>query len=279
MTRVFRGILLAAGILVATAGLANAQAIGSIFGKVTDPSGGVLPGVTVTVTRPGPAASVDRDHLGQRNVSVPQRADRHVYRDVRVERLQEGRPLERGHHDQLQRPDRSEDGDRAGVRRNDGHRRGARRRHQEDHHRRDVHQGHPREHPDGARPVADHQHDAGRAGRPQRRRLRVRPAGRSVRVRHRPNVQWNLEGGSITDLSSNSSPSYFNFDSFEQIQVTDGRRRRLRAVLGSLDQPGHQERQQRVQGHRGRDVRERRDADQQRDARAVLRRVERIALW
>ena len=35
-------------------------------------------------------------------------------------------------------------------------------------------------------------------------------------------VQWNLEGGSITDLSSNSSPGYFNFDSFEQIQVTNG---------------------------------------------------------
>ena len=35
-------------------------------------------------------------------------------------------------------------------------------------------------------------------------------------------MQWNLEGGSITDLSSNSSPSYFNFDSFEQIQVTTG---------------------------------------------------------
>ena len=52
MTRVFRGILLAAGILVATAGLANAQAIGSIFGKVTDASGGVLPGVTVTVSGP-----------------------------------------------------------------------------------------------------------------------------------------------------------------------------------------------------------------------------------
>src|SRR5580765_7618371 len=52
MTRVYRGILLAAGILVASAGSANAQAIGSIFGKVTDPSGGVLPGVTVTVTGP-----------------------------------------------------------------------------------------------------------------------------------------------------------------------------------------------------------------------------------
>lgn len=36
------------------------------------------------------------------------------------------------------------------------------------------------------------------------------------------NVQWNLDGGSITDLSSNSSPMYYNFDSFDQIQVTNG---------------------------------------------------------
>jgi hypothetical protein len=35
-------------------------------------------------------------------------------------------------------------------------------------------------------------------------------------------VQWNLEGGSITDLSSNSSSIYYNFDSFEQIQVVTG---------------------------------------------------------
>ena len=59
------------------------------------------------------------------------------------------------------------------------------RRHQEDHHRRDVHDGHPREHPDRARPVADHQHDARRAGRPQRRRLVVGPAGRLSLARHR----------------------------------------------------------------------------------------------
>jgi hypothetical protein len=32
-------------------------------------------------------------------------------------------------------------------------------------------------------------------------------------------VQWNLEGGNITDMSSNSSPAYFNFDSFQEIQV------------------------------------------------------------
>src|SRR4029453_6634127 len=36
------------------------------------------------------------------------------------------------------------------------------------------------------------------------------------------NGQGNRGGGSITDLSSNSSPAYFNFDSFEQIQVVTG---------------------------------------------------------
>jgi hypothetical protein len=36
------------------------------------------------------------------------------------------------------------------------------------------------------------------------------------------NVQWNLEGGNITDMSSNSSPAYFNFDSFQEIQVITG---------------------------------------------------------
>jgi Carboxypeptidase regulatory-like domain len=32
-------------------------------------------------------------------------------------------------------------------------------------------------------------------------------------------VQWNLEGGTITDMSANASPLYFNFDSIQEIQV------------------------------------------------------------
>src|ERR1044072_4074175 len=36
------------------------------------------------------------------------------------------------------------------------------------------------------------------------------------------NVQWNLEGGSITDLSLDCSPSYFKFDYFFEIQVPNG---------------------------------------------------------
>src|SRR4029078_5579799 len=35
-------------------------------------------------------------------------------------------------------------------------------------------------------------------------------------------LQWNLGGWSVTDPLSNSSPSYFNFDSFDQIQVVTG---------------------------------------------------------
>src|SRR5579864_854029 len=35
-------------------------------------------------------------------------------------------------------------------------------------------------------------------------------------------VQWNLEGGNITDMAAGSSPTYFNFDSFQEIQVITG---------------------------------------------------------
>ena len=34
------------------------------------------------------------------------------------------------------------------------------------------------------------------------------------------NQQWNLDGATITDMASASSPGYFDFDSFEEIQIT-----------------------------------------------------------
>ncbi|HXG87612.1 MAG TPA: carboxypeptidase-like regulatory domain-containing protein [Vicinamibacterales bacterium] len=34
------------------------------------------------------------------------------------------------------------------------------------------------------------------------------------------NQQWNLDGGTITDMASGSSPTYFDFDSFDEIQIT-----------------------------------------------------------
>src|SRR5688572_11697286 len=53
MTRCLGRVLLCAVILAAWAAPAYAQGVGSIFGKVTDGSGSVLPGVTVTVTGTG----------------------------------------------------------------------------------------------------------------------------------------------------------------------------------------------------------------------------------
>src|SRR5262245_51968580 len=50
MMRRLRASLLIASVLALLPAAAHAQAIGTIFGKVTDPSGAVLPGVTVTVT-------------------------------------------------------------------------------------------------------------------------------------------------------------------------------------------------------------------------------------
>ena len=74
MTRGFRAFLLAAGLLAAWVAPAHAQAIGSIFGKVTDSSGGVLPGVTVTVTGPSlqaPLVAVTSENGTYQFPSVP----------------------------------------------------------------------------------------------------------------------------------------------------------------------------------------------------------------
>jgi hypothetical protein len=34
------------------------------------------------------------------------------------------------------------------------------------------------------------------------------------------NQQWNLDGATITDMAAGSSPTYYDFDSFEEIQIT-----------------------------------------------------------
>ena len=74
MMRGFRGALLTAALLAVSAGVAHAQAIGTIFGKVTDPSGATLPGVTVTVTGPtlqAPLVTTTQDSGAYQFPSVP----------------------------------------------------------------------------------------------------------------------------------------------------------------------------------------------------------------
>lgn len=36
------------------------------------------------------------------------------------------------------------------------------------------------------------------------------------------NQVWNMDGGGVTDMAADSSPGYYDFDSFEEIQVTTG---------------------------------------------------------
>jgi hypothetical protein len=36
------------------------------------------------------------------------------------------------------------------------------------------------------------------------------------------NQMWNMDGATVTDMAANSSPGYYDFDSFEEIQITTG---------------------------------------------------------
>lgn len=36
------------------------------------------------------------------------------------------------------------------------------------------------------------------------------------------NQQWNVNGATVTDMAANSSPGYYDFDSFEEIQISTG---------------------------------------------------------
>jgi Carboxypeptidase regulatory-like domain len=215
-------VLLCAGVLAAWAVPAHAQAIGSIFGKVTDPSGGVLPGVTVTVAGPAlqqPLVAVTSENGTYQFPSVPigtfsvtfelASFKKAVRQDVNIPtgfNAQIDQKLEIGQM--------SEEVTISAV-----------------------------------SPVVDTKKTSTSAtftaevlekiptARDPWQIINMTPgvqaglnvggsaSGQQVGLNSRgtgANVQWNLEGGSITDLSSNSSPSYFNFDSFSEIQVTNG---------------------------------------------------------
>ena len=221
MNRGFRAMLLAACIL-AWAVPAHAQAIGSIFGKVTDSSGGVLPGVTVTVTGPS---------LQQPLVAVTSESGTYQFPSVPIGTFTVS--FELASFKKAVRPNVViTTGFNAGVDQ-----------------KMEIGQMTEEVTISAAAPVVDTKKTTTGAvftadilekiptARDPWQIINMTPgvqaglnvggssSGQQVGLNSRgtgANVQWNLEGGSITDLSSNSSPSYFNFDSFSEIQVTNG---------------------------------------------------------
>jgi len=222
MNRVLRGALFVAAIMAMTAGSANAQAIGQIFGKATDSSGGVLPGVTVMVEGTGlqqpltqvttasgayqfPVVPIGRytvtfelsgfKKVTRQNVQITSGFNAEINAIMEVGALTEEVTVS------------------------------------------------------AAAPVVDTKKTTTGAtftaeilekipsARDPWQIINMTPgvqaglnvggssSGQQVGLQSRgtgASVQWNLEGGSMTDLSSNSSAMYYNFDSFEQISVTNG---------------------------------------------------------
>jgi Carboxypeptidase regulatory-like domain len=222
MMRGFRGSLLLAGLLTLWAASASAQATGSIFGKVTDDSGAVLPGVTVTVAGPS---------LQQPLVAVTTATGAYQFPSVPIGKFTV--TFEMSGFKKVTRPDVViETGFNAGIDQK-------------------LELGALTEEVtvSGASPIVDLKKTTTGSvftadvlekipsARDPWQIIGMTPgvraglnvggstSGQQVGLNSRgtaANVQWNLEGGSITDLSSNSSPSYFNFDSLEQIQVSNG---------------------------------------------------------
>ena len=223
MTRVFRVCLLMAGLLAGYAGSAYAQGTGSIFGKVSDSSGGVLPGVTVTVTGTGlqqPLVATTSESGSYQFPTVPIGTYTVTFELASFKRAQRVNII-------------ISTGFNAGVDQ-----------------KLEIGQMTEEVTISAASPVVDTKKTTTGAtftaeilekiptARDPWQIVNMTPgvqlsgynvggsaSGQQLTPSVRgssANVQWNLEGGSITDVSSNSSSIYFNFDSLDQIQVTTG---------------------------------------------------------
>ncbi|CAN5835036.1 hypothetical protein BH18ACI5_BH18ACI5_04960 [soil metagenome] len=223
MARTLRSVLLSVAMLAVWAGSAHAQGSGSIFGKVTDSSGGVLPGVTVTVTGTGlqrplvqqTAASGAYQFptvpIGTYTVSFEMSGfKKGVRNDVIIvsgfnagidQKLEIGAMTEEvtvsGESPVVDLKKTTTGGvfnadilEKIPTARD------------------------PWQIVNMAAGVQLSGYNVGGSSSGQQLTPSVRGTS--------SNVSWNVEGGSITDLSSNSSSMYFNFDSFDQIQVTTG---------------------------------------------------------
>src|SRR6478672_3512399 len=222
MVRGVRSILFAAGLLLIAAVSANAQGMGSIFGKVTDSTGGVMPGVTVTVSGTAlqqPLTAVTGATgtyqfptvpIGTFSVTFELDGFKKAVRNGIIITTGFSAPVDQ----KMEVGNKTEEVTVSAAppvvdtkKTNTGST-----------FTKDILENIP-----SARdpwqiinmtPGVQAGLNVGGSASGQQVSLASRGTG--------SNVQWNLEGGSITDLSSNSSPSYFNFDSFEQIQVVNG---------------------------------------------------------
>jgi Carboxypeptidase regulatory-like domain len=222
MTQLVRRTLVAALIVCATAGSAYAQATGSIFGKVTDAQGAAMPGVTVTVTGTGlqqPLVGVTTESGAYQFPVVPIGTYSVAFELSGFKRAaRAGIIITSTFNAEInQRLEVGAITDEITV--------------------------------SAAAPVVDTKKTSTTAtftaeilekipsARDPWQIINMAPgvqaglnvggssSGQQVGLASRgtgANVQWNLEGGSMTDLSSNSSAMYYNFDSFEQIAVTNG---------------------------------------------------------
>ncbi len=220
--RGLRAFLLCAGMLAGWALPAHAQAIGSIFGKVTDLSGGVLPGVTVTVTGTGlqtPLVGVTAESGAYQFPSVPVGTYSVTFELASFKKsVREGVLISTGFNAQIdQKLEIGAVTEEVTV--------------------------------SALSPIVDTKKTSTSrtftsevlekipTARDPWQIVNMTPgvqaglnvggsaSGQQVTLASRgttANVQWNLEGGTITDLASNGSPTYFNFDSFAEIQVTNG---------------------------------------------------------
>jgi Carboxypeptidase regulatory-like domain len=223
MIRVFRGFLLTAGVLALCAGSAYAQGMGSIFGKVTDPSGGVLPGVTVTVSgtalqRPLTAVTgttgtyqFPQVPIGTYTVTFELSGFKKAARPNIIVTINFNAPVDQKMEIGQVSEEMTVTAAAPVVDTKKTTTGGT--------YTKDILENIPTS--------RDPQQIINMAPGVQLSGINVGGSASGQQLTpqvfgNSNNVQWNLEGGSITDVSSNSSPAYFNFDSFEQIQVTTG---------------------------------------------------------
>ena len=223
MTRRFTQSLLSAAFLFAFAGSAHAQGMGSIFGKVTDPSGAVVPGVTVTVTGTGlqlPRVAVTTESgayqfpnipIGTYAVMFEMDGFKKATRPNIVIVAGFNAPVDQALAVGPMSEEVTVSGEPPVV----------------DTKRTTVGgtfdlatlENIPTARDPwmiiymapGVQLSGTNVGGSGSGGQPT-----ISSRGTSA------NVQWNLEGGSTTDLRSNTSASYYNFDSLEQIQIING---------------------------------------------------------